>query len=185
MTADQSHIPLTPKSKWILNVMIGKTRFEAQVSRGADRLKVTVGDNNFDVKGNPSFASPLMDLSINGKQRLLQVQLRNGGGKYELRFFGTVYPVQVMSERAYDLNQYMLEKKQVDTSALVMAPMPGVLKSVSVAAGDLVAEHQEVCVLEAMKMQNSLVSAKVAKVKKVNFKTGDTVNEGDVIVELE
>lgn len=27
------------------------------------------------------------------------------------------------------------------------------------------AEHQEVCILEAMKMQNSLVSAKVGKVK--------------------
>ncbi|RUS83384.1 hypothetical protein EGW08_008850 [Elysia chlorotica] len=180
-----SHIPITAKTKWALNVMIGKTRFMAQVARCADGLKVTVGDNNFDVKGSLSFASPLMDLNVNGEQRLLQVQLRNSCGKYELRFFGTVYPVQVMSERAFELSQHMLEKKQVDTSALVMAPMPGLLKTVSVAAGDLVAEHQEVCVLEAMKMQNSLVSAKVAKVKKVNFKAGDTVNEGDVIVELE
>ena len=41
------------------------------------------------------------------------------------------------------------------------------------------------CILEAMKMQNSLVAAKSGKVKAVNFTTGDTVDEGDVIVELE
>ncbi|GFO31216.1 propionyl-coa carboxylase alpha chain, mitochondrial [Plakobranchus ocellatus] len=51
---------------------------------------VTVADSNFDVSGNLSFASPLMDLSINGEQRLLQIQQRHGGGKYQVRFFGTV-----------------------------------------------------------------------------------------------
>ena len=40
-------------------------------------------------------------------------------------------------------------------------------------------------VLEAMKMQNSLVAAKSGKIKAVNYKTSDTVDEGDVLVELE
>ena len=41
------------------------------------------------------------------------------------------------------------------------------------------------CILEAMKMQNSLVAAKSGKIKAVNFNTSDTVDEGDVLVELE
>jgi len=73
----------------------------------------------------------------------------------------------------------------VDMSSIIMAPMPGMLKSVDVQVGDTVAEGQEVAILEAMKMQNSLVASKMAKVKKVNFKAGETVNEGDVIVEFE
>ena len=48
-----------------------------------------------------------------------------------------------------------------------------------------VSEGQEVCILEAMKMQNSLVAAKSGKIKAVNFTTGNTVDEGDILIELE
>ncbi|XP_016296753.1 propionyl-CoA carboxylase alpha chain, mitochondrial-like [Sinocyclocheilus anshuiensis] len=48
-----------------------------------------------------------------------------------------------------------------------------------------VAEGQEICVIEAMKMQNSMTAAKTAKVKSVHCKAGDTVGEGDLLVELE
>ncbi|KAK3776227.1 hypothetical protein RRG08_005789 [Elysia crispata] len=78
-----------------------------------------------------------------------------------------------------------LKKKQVDTSALVMAPMPGRAKVCLCGCWRFGGGAPGGgCVLEAMKMQNSLVET-LEWVKKVNFKTGDTVNEGDVIVELE
>uniref|UniRef100_A0A8C2AUY9 Propionyl-CoA carboxylase subunit alpha n=1 Tax=Cyprinus carpio TaxID=7962 RepID=A0A8C2AUY9_CYPCA len=51
--------------------------------------------------------------------------------------------------------------------------------------GTSVAEGQEICVIEAMKMQNSMTAAKAAKVKSVHCKAGDTVGEGDLLVELE
>uniref|UniRef100_A0A8C5CRJ9 Propionyl-CoA carboxylase subunit alpha n=1 Tax=Gadus morhua TaxID=8049 RepID=A0A8C5CRJ9_GADMO len=49
----------------------------------------------------------------------------------------------------------------------------------------LVAEGQEICVIEAMKMQNSMTAAKTGKVKSVHCKAGETVGEGDLLVELE
>uniref|UniRef100_A0A8C7HCQ2 Propionyl-CoA carboxylase alpha chain, mitochondrial n=1 Tax=Oncorhynchus kisutch TaxID=8019 RepID=A0A8C7HCQ2_ONCKI len=51
--------------------------------------------------------------------------------------------------------------------------------------GTQVAEGQEICVIEAMKMQNSLIAAKAAKVKSVHCKAGETVGEGDLLVQLE
>ncbi|KAL4635524.1 propionyl-CoA carboxylase alpha chain [Arapaima gigas] len=51
--------------------------------------------------------------------------------------------------------------------------------------GTTVAEGQEICVIEAMKMQNSMTATKTAKVKSVHCKPGDTVGEGDLLVELE
>uniref|UniRef100_A0A8D3CCF4 Propionyl-CoA carboxylase n=1 Tax=Scophthalmus maximus TaxID=52904 RepID=A0A8D3CCF4_SCOMX len=48
-----------------------------------------------------------------------------------------------------------------------------------------VAAGQEICVIEAMKMQNSLTAVKQAKVKSVHCKPGETVGEGDLLVELE
>ena len=63
--------------------------------------------------------------------------------------------------------------------------MPGLVKSVAVSAGDMVSDGQEVCVIEAMKMQNSLVAAVSGKVKAVHVKEGDTVDDEQVLVELE
>uniref|UniRef100_A0A8D0FTS6 Propionyl-CoA carboxylase alpha chain, mitochondrial n=1 Tax=Strix occidentalis caurina TaxID=311401 RepID=A0A8D0FTS6_STROC len=51
--------------------------------------------------------------------------------------------------------------------------------------GTVVSEGQEICVIEAMKMQNSMIAAKTGKVKAVHCKAGDTVGEGDLLVELE
>ena len=48
-----------------------------------------------------------------------------------------------------------------------------------------VAEGQEVCVVEAMKMQNSLCVQKSGRIKKVNCKPGDKILEGDRLIELE
>ena len=63
--------------------------------------------------------------------------------------------------------------------------MPGLVKSVAVRAGDMVSDGQEVCVIEAMKMQNSLVAAVAGRVKAVHVKEGDTVEDEQVLVELE
>ena len=43
----------------------------------------------------------------------------------------------------------------------------------------------ECCVVEAMKMQNSMKTSVGGKVKSVNVKPGDTVEEDQVMVELE
>uniref|UniRef100_A0A1I7WJ60 Lipoyl-binding domain-containing protein n=1 Tax=Heterorhabditis bacteriophora TaxID=37862 RepID=A0A1I7WJ60_HETBA len=66
-----------------------------------------------------------------------------------------------------------------------MSPMPGAIKNVSVKVGDLVGEGQELIIMEAMKMQNSLHAGKTGKVKAVNVKVGSTVDEGEILVELE
>uniref|UniRef100_A0A671L4D7 Propionyl-CoA carboxylase alpha chain, mitochondrial-like n=1 Tax=Sinocyclocheilus anshuiensis TaxID=1608454 RepID=A0A671L4D7_9TELE len=86
---------------------------------------------------------------------------------------------------AASLSKHMPEKVPEDTSSILRSPMPGSVVAVSVKPGDNVAEGQEICVIEAMKMQNSMTAAKTAKVKSVHCKAGDTVGEGDLLVELE
>ena len=61
----------------------------------------------------------------------------------------------------------------------------GVVKSVAVEVGQLVGEGLECCVVEAMKMQNSMKASVTGKVKAVNVKPGETVEEDQVLIELE
>uniref|UniRef100_A0A9J7YRV9 Propionyl-CoA carboxylase alpha chain, mitochondrial n=1 Tax=Cyprinus carpio carpio TaxID=630221 RepID=A0A9J7YRV9_CYPCA len=95
------------------------------------------------------------------------------------------FKLRVLSKLAAYLSKHMPEKIPEDTSSILRSPMPGSVVAVSVKPGDNVAEGQEICVIEAMKMQNSMTAAKTAKVKSVHCKAGDTVGEGDLLVELE
>ena len=65
------------------------------------------------------------------------------------------------------------------------SPMPGIIVSVSVAAGDQVVTGDEVCVLEAMKMRQSLRADWTGVVRAVYVGPGDQVLSGDAILELE
>jgi acetyl-CoA/propionyl-CoA/long-chain acyl-CoA carboxylase, biotin carboxylase, biotin carboxyl carrier protein len=67
----------------------------------------------------------------------------------------------------------------------VVAPMPGTVLAVLVAAGDAVQPRQPLVVLEAMKMEHPVASPFGGVVKAVRVDPGDRVAGGAVLVELE
>jgi biotin carboxyl carrier protein len=67
----------------------------------------------------------------------------------------------------------------------VVAPMPGRVVRVLVAAGDEVAARQGVIVVEAMKMENELRSPKAGRIKDVAVSAGMSVEAGRVLVVVE
>jgi acetyl/propionyl-CoA carboxylase alpha subunit len=67
----------------------------------------------------------------------------------------------------------------------VLAPMPGTVIRVLVAAGDSVEARQPLVVLEAMKMETPLVSPYAAIVRAVHVAEGDRVAGGAALVELD
>jgi pyruvate/oxaloacetate carboxyltransferase/biotin carboxyl carrier protein len=62
------------------------------------------------------------------------------------------------------------------------APMPGMIISYAVQVGDMVKTGDLVCVLEAMKMQNSLPAPASGTVKAINFEPGASVAKDAVIM---
>ena len=64
-------------------------------------------------------------------------------------------------------------------------PMPGVIVSVAVNVGDQVMTGDEICVLEAMKMNQSLRADFSGIVSAVYIQSGQQVLDGDPIVDLE
>jgi biotin carboxyl carrier protein len=65
------------------------------------------------------------------------------------------------------------------------APMPGKVVDVRAAEGSTVARGQCVIVIEAMKMQNELSVASPARIKRLHVRTGQAVEAGALLVELE
>jgi biotin carboxyl carrier protein len=65
------------------------------------------------------------------------------------------------------------------------APMPGVILEISVKSGDTVARGQQIAVLEAMKMQNSIKSPRAGTIAEVCINAGQAVGHGDAIVRFQ
>ena len=66
----------------------------------------------------------------------------------------------------------------------VTSPLPGVIIAVKVNVGDKVKAGQEVAVLEAMKMENSIEATQDGTVTAINVAKGDSVLEGAPIVTI-
>ncbi len=70
-----------------------------------------------------------------------------------------------------------------DKSKLVTAPIPGVIISVLVKVGDEVTANQELCVLEAMKMKNTIRSTRAGKIAAVLVSAGENVKHSQPLFE--
>lgn len=67
----------------------------------------------------------------------------------------------------------------------IEAPLPGKVISVSVKPGDKIAESSELCVIEAMKMENPILATVGGVVKEVLVAAGKIVKAGEVIAVIE
>lgn len=65
------------------------------------------------------------------------------------------------------------------------SPMPGKIVRLLVGAGDEVAANQGVLIVEAMKMQNEVLSPKAGKVVEIRVTEGQTVNAGETLAVIE
>ena len=67
---------------------------------------------------------------------------------------------------------------------LIKSPLPGVILGVHVKEGDLVKVGVKLITLEAMKMENNINSDKEGVIKSIKVRQGDSVLEGDVLIEI-
>ena len=69
-------------------------------------------------------------------------------------------------------------------SALLTAPMPGRVVGVRHNAGEAVAAHDPVVVIEAMKMEHAVSSPMAGTVTAIHVRAGDQVQRGDLLAEV-
>ncbi|MDP3283735.1 MAG: acetyl-CoA carboxylase biotin carboxyl carrier protein subunit, partial [Desulfobacterales bacterium] len=67
-------------------------------------------------------------------------------------------------------------------SASIVAPIPGVILDIAVQVGDKVEAGQTVVIIEAMKMENNLVSSTDGIVREIRVQKGAKVKTGDLIM---
>jgi len=171
-----------PRADWIVAVGAAKRRVKVG---GEGDVAVDLLDEDrvltlTDIDWRPG--KPVFKAALNGKAFTVQVAPAAEG--FTIRHRAAKARVLVLTPRNAELHGKLPEKQAADTSKLVLSPMPGLVVSMDVAAGQQVREGEVVCVLEAMKMQNIIRAERDGLVKAVNAKSGDPVAADEVLVEF-
>ncbi|MBK8806090.1 MAG: biotin/lipoyl-binding protein [Bacteroidales bacterium] len=74
--------------------------------------------------------------------------------------------------------------KKVSVGSGIKSPLPGIILEVHVKVGDAVKRGQKLMTMEAMKMHNDVLAEKDGTVKAIKANAGQSVMEGEVLVEL-
>lgn len=150
------------------------------------RYKVKVENKLYEVELNDLHSQPIIAL-VDGEP--IEVWLESEMG---------IKPYFAQPELAYQIgrdNQQLAPStsstsgaKQAGKSAsapqIVTAPIPGVIISVMVKNGDEVTSGQPLCVLEAMKMKNTIRSPRQGTIKAVKVQPGQTVQHKQILIEF-
>ena len=105
--------------------------------------------------------------------------------KYTVLLNGVSYSFTIESPISYTRRKYLEKHSQTDKLEAITAPMPGKIVELLVEENARIKEGDSVLILEAMKMQNEIISQVEGKVKKITVKPGDTVAKDEVLVEIE
>ena len=103
---------------------------------------------------------------------------------YRLYYRGAEINAAVLSPRAAALSAHMLHKPPMDMSKFLLSPMPGLLAKLGVEVGQEVKEGEELALVEAMKMENSLRASQDGIVAKISASEGDSLAVDEVILEF-
>lgn len=133
---------------------------------------------------------------VNGQSFQVQVDDFNGnnttvhvnGVPYDVQLEGnavsTKTPVLARKPVVNQPGEGKIQKSSGSGGFKVISPLPGSIFKLNVKVGDVVSEGDCLLVMEAMKMENNVLSEKSGTITAVHVKLGDTVLQGDTLVEI-
>ncbi|MBI4233424.1 MAG: hypothetical protein HY686_03190 [Chloroflexi bacterium] len=137
------------------------------------RFRVRVGGRWFTVEVEGDARSPLKVL-VDGQPVEVEEVQREGPA-------GAPRPVERVAPRSRVAPHHPLGQAE----RRIVSPMPGRVVAVTVRPGQQVAAGQEVCVVEAMKMEQSIRTSVAGRVKALHVRPSQNIAGGDLLVELE
>jgi biotin carboxyl carrier protein len=97
----------------------------------------------------------------------------------KLEVDSTVYETKLTSK-------YLRRKKfSINDPRKITAFIPGIIRKILVHEGEKIMPGENLLILEAMKMENILLSSIEGKVKKIYVKEGENVMKNHLLIEIE
>ena len=143
-----------------------------------NKFRLKIQDEWYDIEIG-DLTNSNVEVTVNGESFSIEIE--------------TAEQNQIPSPRRERSVRQATQRTPLDTTAsrtqvngtVLRSPMPGRVMSITVRPGDSVSEGDEVCVVEAMKMEQSIRAPRDGIVKEIHVQPLDSVNANDPLVELE
>jgi len=137
------------------------------------KFKFTIRGNDYEVE-ILKYEDNVAKVEVNGTQYAVEV-------RSEVKQSKT--PVLVRQEVPAPTRSETKIKKTIGATQ-IKSPLPGNIMHVYVKTGDEVKKGDNLMVLEAMKMENNIFAEKDGQITAVKVHPGESVLEGDVLIEI-
>ncbi len=142
------------------------------------KYKFTIHGNEYDVHIK-SVEDNIIDLDVNGSSYQVEVDKNIQPAKTP-----KLVRARVGSPEDATPEKMTASTAPAPPAGKISSPLPGTVINIMVREGDTVKIGQKLMVLEAMKMENNIDSDKDGKVLSIPVRPGQSVMEGDTLIEI-
>ena len=174
----------------VLSVINGSNIYKIEVIEYASNkqnsnLIIKNKNKEYSLKSNWTINEKVMQLSINDQIEFAKIDKIHNFNKYSITVEDCSLDLIVSSPDTAKLFDYMPEPKYEDLSKMLISPMPGLIKDISVKQGQKIKKGEQIVIIEAMKMENILKSEKDCLIKEILVKEGDSVSADEILINFE
>ena len=169
------------KNQW--TVKINEQQIPVSTEDKDTLMKAVSPTNEYNILISKQHNDPRVQIKIDDEEFCFQIENQYPG--YQLTHRGRVFSALVSRQRTAELNRLMPEKIPLDLSKYLLSPMPGLLMKICVEEGQTIKTGEELAVVEAMKMENSLRASKDVKIKSILTTEGANLAVDQKILEFE
>lgn len=148
-----------------------------------DGYKISFENRRLYITSKWILGTKLFQCIINGQEYNLQIEKVTNNLK--IRFHGSTVNAKIFTPRAAELHKFIKIRNDIDDDQTeIVANISGMVRDIKVNVGDKVVKGQLIIVIEAMKMENVILTPIDGVIKAVNVRVGDIVSFGEAIVEF-
>ena len=171
----------------VLSVINGSNIYKIEVIEYASNkqnsnLILKNKNKEYSLKSNWTINEKVMQLSINDQIEFAKIDKIHNFNKYSITVEDCSLDLIVSSPDTAKLFDFMPEPKFEDLSKMLISPMPGLIKNISVEQGQKIKKGEQIVIIEAMKMENILKSEKDCLIKEILVKEGDSVSADEILI---
>ena len=174
----------------VLSVINGSDIYKIEVieydsNKQNSNLIIKNKNKEYSLKSNWTINEKVMQLSINDQIEFAKIDKIHNFNKYSITVEDCSLDLIVSSPNTAKLFDFMPEPKFEDLSKMLISPMPGLIKNISVEQGQKIKKGEQIVIIEAMKMENILKSEKDCLIKEILVKEGDSVSADEILINFE
>ena len=174
----------------VLSVINGSNIYKIEVIEYASNkqnsnLIIKNKNKEYSIKSNWTINEKVMQLTINDQIEFAKIDKIHNFNKYSITVEDCSLDLIVSSPDTAKLFDFMPEPKFEDLSKMLISPMPGLIKNISVEQGQKIKKGEQIVIIEAMKMENILKSEKDCLIKEILVKEGDSVSADEILINFE